>query len=404
MNFTPINYTCPSCGAPLKYSPVTDSLRCEFCKKEVPIAKDNAPITEHDLHSALMTLDNAPNKEITKEVTCSSCGGSFSLDPYAVSTNCPYCGTPAITEFVNDIKPESILPFRVTHKEAQKLFAKWIGSLWFAPSSLKHLVDTQKSLHGYYLPYWTYDTSTVTNYAGQRGDVYYVTVQRRQIVNGREQIVNVQEPRIRWTPVSGQVSRTFDDVIIRASEGVSRRILDAIAPWDTSKLVPFDTKYLSGFDSEEYTIGLDNGFEMARVKMDSVIRSDIAFDIGGDQQQITSMQTRYHNATYKNALFPIWMTHFDYKGKKYYYAINGQSGKITGERPYSYTKIILLVLGVMGVFFVAAFFDDIRYQWSRYTAEPSQSTKAPDHYFEKINSCEAGGGVWDYVNDTCGGF
>lgn len=356
------------------------------------------PITEHDLHSALVALDQAPNKNITKEITCTNCGGSFTLDPYAVSTNCPYCDTPAITEFVNDIKPESIIPFQVTHKEAQQIFAKWIGSLWFAPSALKHLVDTQKSLTGYYLPYWTYDAQTVTDYSGQRGDIYYVTVQRRQIVNGREQIVNVQEPRIRWTPVSGRVSRSFDDVIIRASKGISRRILDAIGPWDTSKLVPFDPKYLSGFDAEEYTIGLDNGFEMARVKMNSVIRSDIAYDIGGDQQQITSMDTRYYNASYKNTLFPVWMTHFKYKGKEYYYAINGQTGRITGERPYSYTKIILMVLVVMAIFFAAAFYDDIKYVWS----ESSDTVKpTPTNYFEQIQRCEKGGGVWDYVSDTC---
>ncbi len=404
MKFTPINFTCPGCGAPLKYSPATDSLRCEFCKRQIPIKGKSLPIVEHDLHSALATLDDTPDHEITKDITCTNCGSSFTLDPYAVSTNCPYCGTPAITDFVHDIKPESILPFSVTHKEAQQIFAKWIGSLWFAPNELKKLVDTQKSLTGYYLPYWTYDADTVTDYTGQRGDIYYVTVQRRQIINGREQIVNVQEPRIRWTPVAGRVSRSFDDIIIRASKGPSRQILDTIAPWDTSALVPFDNKYLSGFDSEEYTIGLDNGFEMARAKMNSIIRSDIAYDIGGDQQQITSMQTRYYNTTYKNSLFPIWMTHFEYKGRKYYYAINGQTGKITGERPYSYTKIILLILFAMAVLFFAAFFDEIRYKWDGYTAHSSTYSPEPANYIQQIQKCENNGGVWDYVNDYCSRF
>jgi uncharacterized CHY-type Zn-finger protein len=402
MQFTPINYTCPGCGAPLKYSPATNTLRCEFCKKEYPIQSTSTFIVEHDLHSALKTLDSTPNQEIVKEITCTKCGGSFTLDPYTVSANCPYCGTPAITEFVNDIKPESILPFQITHKDAQARFAGWIGSLWFAPSSLKHLVDTQKSLAGYYLPYWTYDADTLTEYTGQRGDIYYVTVQRREMINGREQIVNVQEPRIRWTPVSGRVSRRFDDVVIRASRGISRRILDAIGPWDTSQLVPFDTKYLSGFDSEEYTIGLDNGFEMARVKMDDAIRSDIQTDIGGDRQQITSMQTRYEDTTYKNALFPVWMTHFDYNNKQYYYAINGRSGKITGERPYSYTKIILLAASIMAVFFLAAFFDDIRATFQdHYSAPSGPAESSSEHYFQTIQNCENHGGVWDYVNDTC---
>ena len=407
MQFTPVNYTCPGCGAPLKFSPLTGTLRCEFCKREVPIEGEHAPVVEHDLHTALATLDHAPNAEITKEITCQKCGGSFTLDPYAVSGNCPYCGTPAITEFVRDIHPESILPFQIPHQDAQKIFARWIGSLWFAPGELKRLVDTQKSLTGYYLPWWTYDADTTTEYTGQRGDIYYVTVQKRMIVDGREQIVEVQEPRIQWTPVSGRVARSFDDVTIRASQGLSRKILDALEPWDTSQLVPFDPKYLSGFDAEEYTIGLDNGFEMARVKIDSVIRTDIRFDIGGDQQQILDYRTHYQNTTYKNTLFPLWMTHFSYRSKEYYYAINGQSGRITGERPYSYTKITLLVLSILTVFFFAAFFDQIReaYQenFSHQSAPQAYPSVPPTsaNVFRKISECEGNGGVWDYVNERC---
>jgi hypothetical protein len=400
MQFTPINYTCSGCGAPLKYSPLTGTLRCEFCQRETPIEGAGAPIVEHDLRSALATLDHAPNQEITKEITCPKCGGSFTLDPYAVSTHCPYCDTPAITEFVNDIQPESILPFRIGHQEAQSIFARWIGSLWFAPNALKHLVDTQKSLTGYYLPWWTYDADTHTDYTGQRGDVYYVTVQKRMIVDGKEQTVQVQEPRIQWTPVSGHVSRNFDDVIVRASQGVSRQILDALAPWNTTQLVPFDPKYLSGFESEEYTIGLDNGFEMARVKMSSVIRTDIHRDIGGDQQQIGDMQTHYHNTTYKNTLFPLWMTHFTYKDREYYYAINAQSGRITGERPYSYTKIILLILAVLAVLAGAVFFDEIRAGWTDRSSAPPPQESTSD-YFQRIAACEERGGAWNYVNEFC---
>ena len=112
-------------------------------------------------------------------------------------------------------------------------------------------------------------------------------------------------------------------------------------------MVPFNPKYLSGFDSEEYTIGLDNGFELAKVKMDNVIRKHVRYDIGGDRQQIKYMDTRYTNTTYKNVLFPIWTAQFKWQGKVYKYAINGQTGKVTGERPYSWVKITLLIISVM---------------------------------------------------------
>ncbi len=358
MRFSSINFTCTNCGAPLKFSPATGKLTCEFCQSSTEITAKRIQIQEYDLHRALVELEENRPKEITKEISCKKCGSSFTLTPYSVSTNCPYCNTPNITEFVNNITPEAILPFVVTHKEAKAIFKKWIGSLWFAPNALKMLVDTDKRMIGYYLPYWTYDADTTTTYRGQRGDVYYVTVQRRRIINGKEQIVTVQEPRIRWSPAQGYVGRYFDDVTVEASETLSRKILNALGNWDTSRSKPFDEKYLSGFESEEYAIGLDNGFELAQAKMNAIIRGDIRRDIGGDRQQIDHLQTQYAHATFKNVLFPVWTTHFTFKGKEYYYAINGQNGEITGERPYSYTKIILVVGSILALLLLIGYYGE----------------------------------------------
>ncbi len=358
MRFTPISFTCKGCGAPLKFNPASGRLLCEFCGSSTDIESEDTLIQEYDLHDALVHINDNRPKEINKEIRCSSCGVEFTLIPYSVSTNCPYCDTPAIIDFVNNIVPESIIPFTVTQKQAKEIFKQWIGSLWFAPSELKKLIDTDKSLTGYYLPYWTYDANTSTSYIGKRGDIYYVTVRRRQIVNGREQIIEVQEPRVRWTPVSGIVTRYFDDVTIEASETISRKILSLLGSWDTSRLVPFDEKYLSGFESEEYAVGLDSGFEMAQAKMNSIIRMDIRRDIGGDRQQIESVKTSYQNATFKNALFPVWTTHFEYKGRKYYYAINGQNGTISGERPYSYLKITIVISIVLMILIAIGYYSE----------------------------------------------
>jgi hypothetical protein len=300
------------------------------------------------LEEALHFLATHKEQEIHKEVTCNKCGGHFSMTPYSLSSNCPFCQTPAITDFVKEITPKSLLPFQISQKEAKERFKKWIGSLWFAPSKLKKFLDGDKELKGYYLPHWTYDADTFTHYHGQRGDVYYVQVEKTVVVNGREERRMVQEARIKWTPVSGQVSQSFDDITIGASKTISNAILDNLTPWNTQVLVPFNQKYLSGFDSEEYTVGLDNGFELAKVKMNHVIRQKIRADIGGDQQQISNMRTQYNDTSYKNVLLPVWTAQFKWKKKTYNYAINGQTGKVTGERPYSWLKIAAIVGTVSG--------------------------------------------------------
>ena len=347
MKFKSINFTCQSCGAPLRFSPISNTLKCEFCSSQEPIEKSIENIKEYDLQEALHFLETHREQEINKEVKCTKCAATFNMTPYSLSSNCPYCNTPAITDFVKEITPKSLLPFQLSQQEARNLFKKWIGSLWFAPSKLKKFLDGNEKLKGYYLPYWTYDANTYTRYQGQRGDIYYVTVERTVIINGKESRQQVQEPRIRWTAVSGEVSNSFDDITIGASKTISHTILDNLSPWHTQALVPFNEKYLAGFESEEYTIGLDNGFELAKVKMNSIIRQDIRRDIGGDQQQITHINTSYNNTSYKSVLFPIWTAKFKWKNKTYNYAINGQTGKVTGERPYSWLKIAAIV-GTLG--------------------------------------------------------
>jgi len=358
MQFTAINFTCPSCGAPQKFSPATGKLTCEFCHTQTAIPSSGEAIHEYDFTEAIHTLNQQKNQIIEKNISCKKCGGSFTLTPYSFSSNCPYCATPAITNFIKEITPQSLIPFKLSHKEAQGLFKKWVGSLWFAPTAFTKYLDGDNKLTGYYLPYWTYDSDTVSPYSGLRGDVYYVTVTKTVIDNqGRQRQIQAQEPRINWTPVRGTVYVSFDDITIGASKTISRAILDSLEPWDTTTLLPFDEKYLSGFEAEEYTVGLDNGFEYAKAKMSYKIEKNIRYDIGGDQQQIQSIQTQHNNVTYKNVLFPVWTASFQWSDKTYHYAINAQTGKIAGERPYSIVKIVLAVttalLFASGFFYVA---------------------------------------------------
>ena len=73
--------------------------------------------------------------------------------------------------------------------------------------------------------------------------------------------------------------------------------------------------------------------------MDYTIRNDIRRDIGGDQQRINHLSTEHDKTTYKHLLLPIWSAAFQYRNKTYRYVINGRTGKIHGERPYSFVKI-----------------------------------------------------------------
>ena len=199
-------------------------------------------------------------------------------------------------------------------------------------------------MQGIYVPYWTFDAQTDSRYTGQRGTVYYVT--QTVMRDGKREQVQVQ--KVRWSPASGRVARFFDDVLVLASRALPKPMTDALEPWDLSQMVPYTPEVLAGFQAEAYTITLPDALPEARAYMDRVIQRDVKFDIGGDRQQIATLDTKVSRVTFKHVLLPVWLAAYKYNGKTYRFVVNGQTGHVQGERPYSAIKIaIAVVLGVL---------------------------------------------------------
>ncbi len=210
-------------------------------------------------------------------------------------------------------------------------------------------------MDGIYVPYWTFDAQTETDYRGQRGDDYYVT--RTRTVNGKTE--TYQERRTRWTSVSGRVRRFFNDVLVMASHSLPRAHTDALEPWDLGALAPYRPDYLSGFSAEAYGVELEDGLREARAKMDAVIDNDIRRDIGGDHQRITGKHTEMSEVTFKHVLLPVWMAAYKFQDRSFRFVVNGQTGKVQGERPWSKWKIAFAILLALIVAAAAAY----AYDW-----------------------------------------
>ncbi len=344
---------CNNCGAKLTFKPGSDSLTCEFCgalnKIEVDEKARAEAKQEIDYHDFLR--NKGGGAEVLVEITtvkCEGCGAETTFDPNVVSSSCDFCGSPLVSKEAHSsqmIAPRGMLPFKITDKESIDLYKKWLKKLWFAPNKLKKYARQAEKLSGIYIPYWTYDSDTTTNYTGQRGDNYDET--ESYVDNGETKTRTVTKTD--WSYTSGRVSRFFDDVLVPASESLPIKYVEKLEPWDLDNLVPYDTKYFSGFKSETYQIELEPGFAKAKIKMEPKIRSDIKRDIGGDKQQITTMNTEYSRTTFKHILLPIWMSAYRYNEKIYRFMINGRTGEVQGERPWSWIKIALAILVVLAI-------------------------------------------------------
>ncbi len=347
---TQAHFKCKNCGSDLVYSPESQDLVCTYCGNHYPVPTSPEPIREYDFKSAVSELArlraNSPKSSSIPVIQCPSCGAQFTFAENEHAGLCPYCATPVIagTAEARYILPRSLLPFKISQKQAIEIYDKWISSRWFAPSSLKNHAKREERLTGIYLPYWTYDSQTDNSYRGLRGIVYYDRQVYTAYVNGRAVQRVRTVPRVRWTPVSGRISLHFDDVLIGATKTLPRTIIDRLKPWDLENLVPYSEEYISGFRSELYQITVDQGFLQAENIMDARIREAIRYDIGGDRQRISAVNTRHSNTTFKHLLLPVWSAAYKYRGKTYRYVINGRNGVIQGERPYSWIKITLAVI------------------------------------------------------------
>jgi len=345
-------FPCANCGGMLTYAIGTDEMECGHCGQRNEITIPDVAIEEIDLPKGLEKLEKT-RKLGSKETVlkCPNCAAQFDMDANLHASDCPFCGTSVITSTgdIHEFSPQALLPFAITSEQASVAYKKWISQRWFAPSSLKDHAREEHGLNGIYIPYWTYDSDTVTTYSGQRGDVYYVRQNVTVMERGRRVRRSRMVPKIRWTSVRGQTDRHFDDLLIGATRTLPRKITDWLEPWDLENLVPYTEDYLSGFQSEVYQVALDEGFGHAQGVMQNIIRGDVCRSIGGDQQRIKRLHTEHSDTTFKHVLLPLWTAAFSFRGKTYRFVVNGRNGKIRGERPYSMLKIAVAGICVAAV-------------------------------------------------------
>ena len=358
-------WPCEQCGAQLRYAPGQTRLVCDHCghaqdiPTEAPRSRAKA-LQELDLAKGLRDDLSSGEMVEVRTTSCPNCGAQVEITGATHATECPFCATPVVldTGTRRHIKPQALLPFVFTETEARKAMVAWMGSLWFAPGTLLEYARKGRAMNGVYVPFWTFDADSSSRYSGERGEYYYETRTVQVRVNGKMETRQEQVRRTRWFPASGRVARDFNDVLIMASRSLPERLGDDLTPWDMGDLVPYNPEFLAGFQSEGYTVSLSDGHGEARGRMSNVIVQDVRRDIGGDEQRVHDVDTDWRDETFKHILLPVWTAAYKYNGKSYRFLVNGQTGEVQGERPWSVWKIALVVIVVLSLSLGAIYLSD----------------------------------------------
>lgn len=348
---------CTNCGSPnMTWSATKQLMVCDSCGNEQAVETANDLIIERSFSEGLQLASAETGLGAEKKsFACQNCGAVTIIDPGETDLTCNFCTSTNVNveAFANKtITPAGILPFKINDKGAAEAFKNWIGRGWFHPSSLKKYAEVDK-MHGIYIPFWTYDADSASSWTAEAGYYYYETETYRD-KDGNTQTRQVR--RTRWEPASGYYQHWFDDVLVAGSKGIKQGMVQKIYPFPLDQVVNYEAKFLLGWKSEVYGVDVKEGYEVAEDIMDGYIRDEIIKTIPGDTYRNLNVHTRFSNITFKHILLPVWVCAYLFNNKSYQVLINGQTGKIAGQKPISWIKVTLAVLVVAAVAFAIWYF------------------------------------------------
>lgn len=344
------NFTCPACGGDSHWNPEKRALVCIYCGTEAPGERDetSGEVREIDLVSALRKIGEEDRgwKSDRISVQCQGCDAISVFESNTAAKQCDFCGSAQILPYHQrkpPISPKSVLPFSVTESRVRDQMRSWYASRWFAPHRLKKGAMTD-TLHGAYIPYWTFDAQSHADWTAQSGYYYYVSQTYRD-AQGNLQTRQVR--KIRWQNSSGSLDHFFDDELVPATKGVDAKLLSKIEPFPTDELLAYDPKFVSGWLVEQYQIDLIAAAQKAESRMDAQLKSMCAADVPGDTHRFLRVQSHHRDQTFKHILVPIWLLGYRYGKRTYQVLVNGISGEIAGRYPKSFWKIFFLVISIL---------------------------------------------------------
>jgi len=346
-NMASIQYKCPNCNADLRFNPNKQGFSCEFCDSFFTVEECKAANEQmqNDAQAAASAMDEfAENNQL---YICQSCGAELITDLNTTATECVYCHNPVVLKgrLSGEYRPSKVIPFKISRQQAVDIFKNWCANRKFLPKDF--LSDSQLlHLHGVYVPFWVADCHVRGRMNAEchkirrwsSGDYHYTEIKEYEVIRNAEL-------DFEGIPADGE-SKVPDD------------LMEAIEPFDYREEKPFEMAYLSGFMSDKYDVNKSQVFPRIRNRAvngsDQLLRSSMTdYDsVRVLQSDMNILQTKW-----QYMLLPVWFMSYQYQGKQYDFAINGQTGKQAGTPPLDNKRvsrlcmiitIIGIVLGVLG--------------------------------------------------------
>lgn len=333
---------CANCGGTLRYDVAGYALVCDFCGqvKRLHRPEEGIVVGGMDFNAAIAAAGSKWGAS-KKLLACKSCGAQLLCDMEQMSGMCPFCGSAVVlsAEEANcGLAPNAIIPFKIPKGPIEKRFYRWNKFAFWSPEKFRR-GKVLENLTPVYVPYWTFDTDTVTTYTGRFGHT----------------VGSGDSARTRWEQKTGIVEKHFSNRTVCASRKFfSDALLNRVTGFKTSELIPYEPEMLSGMSAEVATIGIDEAWNYVRLtdfKKD-ILRACESHE-GADCSSNVQYSTEFYNTNFKYVLAPVWLSGCKYGGKIYNVAASGTNGSAHCNRPLSIAKLITFLV-LLTAYIVAA--------------------------------------------------
>jgi DNA-directed RNA polymerase subunit RPC12/RpoP len=288
----------------------------------------------------------------SRSIHCDSCGADFATTQEQRSYTCPFCDSNFVVDKPshddNRHQPEFVIGFAINKVKAQEIFEKWIKSNgWFRPGDLRHKAMSDKQ-RGVYLPFWHFTMAAESQWSANIGEHWYRTeTYTTRDSNGKTQVHTRQVQETEWWPLSGRFHKYYYGFLVSASKGLTQQEAMAIQPFDLNALVRYRPHYLAGWLSEEYSIEPVDAISIAETEFrNRQVRSIQSF-LPGDTSSDLRVSTELTSSGSDLILLPVHILTYRYHDKLYRLLINGQTGKIVGDKPWSVPRITAFVIACL---------------------------------------------------------
>lgn len=349
-----LNYRCPNCGSNMSFNGDKGELVCESCNFSCDVEdfkSDDVYVenSEEEIESEIPETDfsNFDTKtsagEFTqndvKEYVCNNCGAVLVTDNDTAATVCNFCNSPMILSdrLSGELAPVKLIPFAISKQKAEESFKKWCKSGLLTPKGFM-TAERIKNVKGIYVPFWLFDVR------GQ-GE-FQVRGTKVNTFSRGDTIVT----ETRYYKVYRKVETDYHKIPADASIKMDDNLMDALEPFNYTDLKDFDFGYLSGFVAEKYNYTDKDLFGRVKVRVSKFIEEYALSTVNGYSTKIvtnSNVNAEQLDAVY--TLIPVYMVNYDYNGKTYTFAMNGQTGKIAGKVPISILKCVIWFAGIYAV-------------------------------------------------------